>query len=548
MKYLFLAALLFGQKFQADDPIRRDNDAAVDAAAVAKHKLNDHYDFLLHTFGSPGSRSRSVAANINTLGEVPDSSWFENRHGAARMTAGELVRGANSGEGPSMEGPWLIVEAKTEGITPGFKIRDARGDVYFIKFDPASNPEMATAAEIISSRFFHAIGYNVPENYLAFFRREQVRVDGKASVGAAAGRSRHMTEADLDGILERVHRNADGTYRALASKLLKGSPLGPFQYFGTRPDDPNDIFPHEDRRELRGLGVFAAWLNHDDSRAINSLDMLVGGGRQACGPEAAQQPAAQGNHKFPATEVCNRHVKHYLIDFGSTLGSGSVGPQKPRPGWEYMWEPAAALKRIATLGLWDAGWVRVRYPDYPSVGRFESKEFRPEGWKPEYPNSAFLNATDEDGYWAAKIIMSFTDDDIRAIVRSGQLSDPRAEEYLHKTLIERRDKIGSFWLTRISSFDRFELRAGGGLTFEHLGSLYDFAPRPEYRLRWFRYDNLTDRRKPAEGFKPNEDGYFVAEIWSGEGSVNVYVRTGNGKADVVGIERKSKTRGGDTNE
>jgi hypothetical protein len=40
----------------------------------------------------------------------------------------------------------------------------------------------------------------------------------------------------------------------------------------------------------------------------------------------------------------------------------------------------------------------------------------------------------------------------------------------------------------------------------------------------------------------------VAEIWSGEGSVNVYVRTGNGKADVVGIERKSKTRGGDTNE
>jgi hypothetical protein len=74
--------------------------------------------------------------------------------------------------------------------------------------------------------------------------------------------------------------------------------------------------------------VFSAWLNHDDSRAINSLDMLVG-------------------------EKGGRHVKHYLIDFGSTLGSGSTGPQKPRAGWEYLWEPKPAFARIATFGLWD---------------------------------------------------------------------------------------------------------------------------------------------------------------------------------------------------
>jgi hypothetical protein len=69
-------------------------------------------------------------------------------------------------------------------------------------------------------------------------------------------------------LLQRAPRRPDGTYRALASKLLPGKPVGPFQYFGTRPDDPNDIFPHENRRELRGLRVFAAWLNHDDSRAM----------------------------------------------------------------------------------------------------------------------------------------------------------------------------------------------------------------------------------------------------------------------------------------
>lgn len=87
----------------------------------------------------------------------------------------------------------------------------------------------------------------------------------------------------------------------------------PLQVYGTRPDDPNDIFPHEHRRELRGLRAFSAWLNHDDSRSVNTLDTLV--------------------------EVEGRRVlRHHLIDFGSTLGSASVTAQKPRAGNKYIWE------------------------------------------------------------------------------------------------------------------------------------------------------------------------------------------------------------------
>ena len=56
---------------------------------------------------------------------------------------------------------------------------------------------------------------------------------------------------------------------------LDGKPIGRIRFAGTRPDDPNDIFPHEHRRELRGLSVFAAWLNHDDSRSVNTMDTLV---------------------------------------------------------------------------------------------------------------------------------------------------------------------------------------------------------------------------------------------------------------------------------
>src|SRR5688572_18950291 len=398
----FIVPSALAQTFRSDDPVWVDNDSAVDVKNITRHKLSDHYDFLIHTFSKVGDRTPKRALNANTVGEVPDSSWFQNRHAMRRMSIEELVRGPNTGKGPSLEGPWSVIAAKTEGITPGFRIRDSRGDVYFIKFDPPQNPEMATAAEVISTKFFYALGYNVPENYLAFFTRDQLRADAKATISDSTGKERGLTESDLDAILNRVHRSSDGRYRAVASKQLHGTPLGPFQYFGTRPDDPNDIFPHEHRRELRGMRVFAAWLNHDDSRAINTLDMLVG-------------------------EPGRRYVRHYLIDFGSTLGSGSVSAQKPRAGWEYMWEPESALKRIATLGFWDKKWIRVDYPDLPSIGRFESKSFEPERWKPEYPNPAFMNALPDDNYWAAKIVMAFSDDDIRAVVRAGGLSDPNAE-------------------------------------------------------------------------------------------------------------------------
>jgi hypothetical protein len=119
-----LAPAVFAQTFRADDPVWVDNDAVVDAKNVTKHKLNDQYDFLIHSFGQPGDRAPRRAMNVNTLGEVPDSSWFQNRHAKVRMSIEDLVRGPNTGNGPSIDKPWVVIAAKTEGITPGFRIRD----------------------------------------------------------------------------------------------------------------------------------------------------------------------------------------------------------------------------------------------------------------------------------------------------------------------------------------------------------------------------------------------------------------------------------------
>ena len=135
-----------------------------------------------------------------------------------------------------------------------------------------------------------------------------------------------MRPSDLDDVLRRAHRSADGSYRAVAARAVPGKPLGGFRYYGTRPDDPNDVVPHEHRRELRALKVFGAWTNLVDMKAGNTLDTLV-------------------------TENGRSVVRHYLQDVGSTFGTGANGPREYDEGWEYLYDGDSTLKRLVTLRL-----------------------------------------------------------------------------------------------------------------------------------------------------------------------------------------------------
>src|SRR5690606_14575297 len=245
---------------------------------------------------------------------------------------------------------------------------DPTGHLYQIEVDPPSNPEMATGAEIIGTAFYHAFGYHVVETYLAELDPAAIVIAPDARIAdPLLGERRPLTRRDIDDVLRRAARLPNGHYRVLVSRFADGRPLGNFRYYGTRPDDPNDIVPHEDRRELRGARVFAAWLSHDDSRGVNSLDML-------------------------ATDGQRSYVKHCLFDFGSILGSGTGFAQRPRAGNEYLLEWKPGWLTLATLGLYTRPWLHIRYPDVPpSVGRFEAESFDPVLWRPEYPNPAFDN-------------------------------------------------------------------------------------------------------------------------------------------------------------
>ena len=386
-----------GPRFYPDDPIWTDDDRAFDASKVKPIEDTNGYDFVVNTFGNPGERRDVRALNVNTVDEVPDSSWFTNRIGRRDMAVAEVVRGPDRTDRLSLDG-WVVTGGKGSGVQPGFRMTDPQGQLYQIEVDPVANPEMATGAEIIGTAFYHAIGYNVVEVYPAEIDRASLVLSDKAMIrDPLNGRRRRMRQYDLDNVFERAARQPNGRYRVLVSRFAPGSPLGNFRYYDTRPDDPNDIVPHEHRRELRGARVFAAWLNHDDSRGINSLDMLE-------------------------TTDGRGWVKHYMFDFGSILGSGTIHSQRHRSGYEYIFEAAPGWLTLATLGLYVRPWMRVDYPDVPaSIGRFEGDAFDALKWKPEYPNPAFENMRPDDAFWAARIVSRFSDEMIGRVVQKAQV-------------------------------------------------------------------------------------------------------------------------------
>jgi hypothetical protein len=464
---LLTVARTAAPRFYTDDPIQMDDDRAVDASRAAPIEGSNGYDFAEHTFLKPGDLRDTPAVNINTIGEVPDSTWFTNRIGRKALSTDEIVRGPNELDGLDITG-WPIVQEKSSGITPGYRVVDPSGRLYQIKFDPPANPEMGSAVELIGAAIYHALGYNVVQGYIVEVDPATIAISPKATIVDMRGRRRELRRDDIDRIFARASRSPNGKYRALASRFADGRPLGYFKYYGTRPDDPNDIHPHEHRRELRGSRVFASWLNHDDSRGLNSLDMLVG-------PEG------------------NKYIRHYMFDFGSIMGSGSTVAQKPRAGNEYILEWGPSLKTLATLGLYVRPWLMVDYPSerYPSAGRFEADFYDPIAWRPEYPNPAFENMRGDDAFWAARLVGRFSDEAIRAVVAKGRYSEPKAAALLAETLIKRRDKVLKTWLTGVNPVVDPVLGSDGTLRFDNAAMAAGVASAPtSYLLSWSRFDNV----------------------------------------------------------
>jgi hypothetical protein len=514
-------------RFYKDDPHWKE-PAPIPVSNVELQKIDNLIDFYKNTFHKKGERHQPgkvyPSQGINTLGEVPDNAWYTNRHREGRMGLQAMVTGPNLAGPPDESGKWTVTSAKVEGVTPGLTIKDSKGRRYLLKFDPKTNAELATGADAVGAKFFYAIGYNVPENYPIKFRREQLDVGEKVSFTDRFGRVRHLRPRDVDELLQSVASYSDGSVRALASLYISGKPVGPFKYYKRRADDPNELASHEHMRVLRGLYVFAAWLNHTDAKSLNSLDVI-------------------------AEESGRTFVKHYLLDFGASLGSDSLYAKDPRLGHDYFLDPTAGVGQVASLGLYVPKYARVRYPELPAVGNFASQAFDADRWKSNYPNAAFENRLPGDEFWAAKQVMAFSDEEIRALVRTGNYSDERTPQVIADTLIRRRDLIGQTFFKKVLPFTDFAVESDQ-LKFKDLATVYKFRSEIPVEASWASFNNETQEKTPIDNSKGTElpasvrngstGSYWVATLRSAQqpGSVTVFLRKEDTGFAVVGLERE----------
>lgn len=453
-----LAAVCFGSacasaqpRFRDAPPVWRvDDDQNIAEPEVREFEAKEYYAnvFALQRIDRMLQlRDEELAGNVNSLEEVPDSTWFQNRIGVRAIEPSEAASGSDAGGPPRR--PFTLIGGKLGIGHPSFVLQDGTGRRFKVRFDTQQNPQLRTTADVVVNRILWTAGYNVPSDHVFELRREELRIAPNATYVNAQKSEDPLDHRAIDAILFTAHRREDGVYRAVASQLVRGVAKGGFKPNGQRSDDANDRVRHEHRRELRGLRVLAAWLAYTDIREDNTLDVYV-------------------------TQNGRRFLKHYLVDFGEALSGHAADSGRPEDGWEHYLDWEMQTKAIFSFGLWKRPWEDVRAAPWPSVGSFAAEPFDPRAWREVYPYWPFAEMDASDAYWAAKLVMRFDRPLLNAIVGEASLSDRDAAHYLVDTLLLRRNAIGRAYIESVTSLDDFELSADN-LCMTDLSVRYGFA-------------------------------------------------------------------------
>lgn len=375
------------------------------------------------------------ATNANALDEVADSAWFTNRLGQHEMSVEEIAAGPCKKplDPNSPDGSWLIDKGKSDGATPGFRIKLPDKRKYMLKGDFDEQPERPSAASAMGVRFYWAAGFWVSCDDVVYFKPSLLKLSPGLTVTTNEGVTYDFDQKRLDDIVEKSPHRGD-TIRMQSSQWLDGLPIGPFKYDGTKDDDPNDVVAHEDRRELRGAKLLAAWINHFDAREQNTMNVWFS--------DDPKNPDASPGY-----------VRHYYLDVSDSFGSvWAWDGISRRLGYSYYLDFPHVAQDFITFGLLDRRWNTVQKPTGGGelFGYFRGDDFDPETWHPGYPNPAFSRMSERDGAWMARIIARFSPDAVAAIVKVGDFTKPENEAYILNVVLERQRRIVRRYLGRLS--------------------------------------------------------------------------------------------------
>lgn len=377
------------------------------------------------------------ATNATAKDEVVPSAWFTPRLGARPVTLEEATRGACEASqildgSAAGAGEWLIDAGKANGSSPGFRVNIPGKGKYMFKSDDAQG-EHPTAASAIGAAIYHAAGFYTSCEQVVYFNPRVLALTPGLVTQDNSGLPKPFDAAALEHVLSRATKRGE-LVRMQASAWLPGRLVGPFRYEGTRKDDPNDVVPHEDRRELRGGRLLAAWTEHHDAREQNSMDSWI---------SDAGKASPDGSPGF---------VRHYYLDTSECFGSEwEWEAVSKRLGYSYLLDVPDITTDFLTFGIVTRPWdLAERAPGKEHFAFYDVERFVPEEWKNEYQNPAFSRMTERDGAWMARMLARVDPALVHAFVKAGNFTNPDDAVYLANILQGRLDKIMLRYLTRLS--------------------------------------------------------------------------------------------------
>jgi hypothetical protein len=520
---IFLGACASVQ-FANREILWHDPDDRASAMPPKRRDAGIKWEGMRDTFFRPAARFFAVdylgeAQNVNALDEVPDSTWFVNRRRDPASPDDQplwthylpevVERGAVPDDGPIL--PLTVLKEKSDGSSNGLVVMDARGVKYALKFDPPGYPGLTTSVEVVATRLAWAAGWYTPADTLVDFKREDLILSPEAWTADRYDHHRPLSQSTLDDLIEYVGR--EGTVRAVASRWIEGETLGWFSYLGRDKHDPNDRVDHEKRRDLRGFGVWAAWVDDVDTFENNTLDSYVGAPGQG-------------------------HVVHYQQGVGASFGRFFAKPIDYWMGQTPYFSPGSVLLSVATLGILPRPWSDEPLQkahaeaaiEWPELGFFDAEHFDPKRWRPVADNPAFVRQTDRDRYWGAKQVVAFNEGEVRAAVAAGRF-EPVVAEHLFDVLWKRRERIARAFFAEVSPLDHFRVD-GSRLCFEDLWLTAGLGGAASYSAREGRAP------LPLQNgcvILPHRDGYRVIELHKTgqKHSVRVHVMG----AHILGLQR-----------
>lgn len=398
------------------------------------------------------------ARDVNRLDDVPASSWYTPRLGYQNISPAELVNGPAEIGLPEI--PITLIAIKHRRHHTSLVVRDSRGIQYLLKFAPHNLNAVFTTTSFIVNRLFWGFGYFVPEEHIFQFSREDCIIDT-------------TNKGDLENIRNLLDKHTTSNqkqYRCIAGRFVPGYSLGPAAQQGVRKEDPNDWFPHQDRRVLRALRVFAAFTNLADMGPHHTLDVYMG------------KPG-------------KGYIRHYLIDFGDAFGVIASGKNRIWAGFHHIFSFADIFTNLATLGFYKPDWRKVKSTPWKSVGPFESTFFKPEKWKEIYPYTPIRKSQPADNYWAAKILSGLTDAHISALVRAAGYTNNKAQDYMIRTLTERRTKLLKYHFNKVTPLEYIDIKEDTLYLKDIRRALFTEKKAAYYRIKF--YDQRKRQVHPA---------------------------------------------------